>query len=281
MLLGSPAHRELLCRSLLATHQTYDPTTFSWPELDGETLQFLRSIPFWQEALATEQRAGAVARAFAEEIDDPLVREAVALQAEEEARHGRLLVSLVQHYDIPVNLEPEFTIPQNLHQAFVDFGFSECLDSFFAFGFFRIAQRSGFFPEVLFTLFDPIIYEEARHIVFFVNWLAYQQAQRGWGFPLYRGVNTLWNYGKALSHLLGAFRGAATAGSGFTAAGALVFAPDLTLRQFLTTCIEENTYRMQSFDPDLLQPRLLPRLSQMLLRLLQWLPSKQAQISPA
>lgn len=281
MLLGSPAHRELLCRSLLETHQTYDPTTFVWPELDGETLKFLRSIPFWQEALATEKRAGVMAQAFADQIDDPLVREAVALQAQEEARHGRLLACLVQQYDIPVNLDPEFTIPQNLHQAFVDFGFSECLDSFFAFGFFRIAHRSGFFPEALFTLFDPIIHEEARHIVFFVNWLAYAQVHRGWGLPLYRGVNTLWNYGKALSHLVGSFQGADTAGTGFTAAGALVFAPDLTLRSFLTTCIQENTHRMQSFDPDLLQPRLLPRLSQTLLRVLQWFPPKQAQISPA
>ncbi|MEN9217360.1 MAG: hypothetical protein Q6K90_08550, partial [Gloeomargarita sp. HHBFW_bins_162] len=54
MRLGSSAHKELFCRSLLETHRDYDPTTFAWPELDGETLKFLRSIPFWQEALATE-----------------------------------------------------------------------------------------------------------------------------------------------------------------------------------------------------------------------------------
>ncbi|APB34366.1 hypothetical protein GlitD10_2040 [Gloeomargarita lithophora Alchichica-D10] len=281
MRLGSPAHRELFCRSLLESHQTYDPATFVWPELDGETLTFLRSIPFWQEALAMEKRAGVMAQAFAAEISDPLVREAVGLQAQEEMRHYHLLAGLVQKYDIPVNLDPEFTIPSNLHQAFVDFGFSECLDSFFAFGFFRIAQRSGFFPEALFTLFDPIIHEEARHIVFFVNWLAYQQVQKGWGFSPYRAVNTLWNYGKALSHLVGSFQGADTAGSGFTAAGALVFAPDLTLRSFLSTCLAENTHRMQFFNPELLQPRLLPQISQTLLRMLQWFPPKPAQVSPA
>jgi hypothetical protein len=281
MRLGSPAHRDLFCRSLLETHQNYDPDTFPWPELDGKTLDFLRGIPFWQEALATEQRAGMMAQAFAEEIADPLIRQAVALQAAEEARHGRLLACLVQRYEIPVNLEPDYTPPQNLRQAFVDFGFSECLDSFFAFGFFRIAQRSGFFPEVLFTLFDPIIEEEARHIVFFVNWLAYEQCRRGWGVAPYRAVNSLWNYGKALSHLVGSFQGAATTGSGFTAAGALVFAPDLTLRSFLATCVAENAYRMGAFDPALLQPRLLPRLSQTLLRVLQWFPRKQTQVSPA
>jgi hypothetical protein len=281
MRLGSPAHRDLFCRSLLETHRTYDPDTFAWPELDAKTLHFLREIPFWQEALATEQRAGVMAQAFAEQIDDPLLRQAVALQAAEEARHGRLLANLVQRYGIPVHLEVAFTPPRNVRQAFVDFGFSECLDSFFAFGFFRIAQQSGFFPEALFTLFDPIIEEEARHIVFFVNWLAYEQSRRGWGVAPYRAVNALWNYGKALSHLVGSFRGAATAGSGFTAGGALVFAPDLTLRRFLATCISENHYRMRAFDPALLQPRLLPRLSRILLRVLQWFPPKQTQVSPA
>ncbi|MEN9233660.1 MAG: hypothetical protein Q6J74_06175 [Gloeomargarita sp. DG02_1_bins_92] len=281
MRLGSPAHRDLFCRSLLETHQSYDPATFAWPELDEETLHFLRSLPFWQEALATEKRAGIMAQAFAQEIDDPLVREAVALQGAEESRHERLLACLTRHYEIPVNLDQVYQPPADLHQAFIDFGFSECLDSFFAFGFFRIAQRSGFFPEVLFTLFDPIIDEEARHIVFFVNWLAYEQERHGRGWPLYRGINTLWNYGKALRHLVGAFQGADTAGTGFTATGALVFARDLTLRGFLTTCVQENAYRMRAFAPELLQPRLLSQISQMVLRVLQWLPREQAQISPA
>ncbi|MEN9280965.1 MAG: hypothetical protein Q6I77_09145, partial [Gloeomargarita sp. DG_1_4_bins_134] len=229
----------------------------------------------------TEKRAGIMAQAFAQEIDDPLVREAVALQGAEESRHERLLACLTRHYEIPVNLDQVYQPPADLHQAFIDFGFSECLDSFFAFGFFRIAQRSGFFPEVLFTLFDPIIDEEARHIVFFVNWLAYEQERHGRGWPLYRGINTLWNYGKALRHLVGAFQGADTAGTGFTATGALVFAPDLTLRGFLTTCVQENAYRMRAFAPELLQPRLLSQISQMVLRVLQWLPREQAQISPA
>ncbi|MEN9206830.1 MAG: hypothetical protein Q6L50_09370 [Gloeomargarita sp. GMQP_bins_120] len=278
---GSPAHRDLFCRSLLETHRTYDPAQFPWPDLDPKTLAFLRGIPFWQEALATEKRAGEMARAFAAEIDDPLVREAVALQAEEEARHGRLLACLVQHYQIPVEVDPPYRPPANLKQAFIDFGYSECLDSFFAFGFFRIAQQSGFFPESLFTLFDPIIDEEARHIVFFVNWMAYQQARTGRGFFLYRGLNTLWNYGKALGHLVGAVRGADTSGAGFTATGALVFAPDLTLRRFLQTCLQENARRMQAFDPELLQPRLMPRLSRLVLSLLHLWPQKRPQVSPA
>ncbi|MCS6781740.1 MAG: ferritin-like domain-containing protein [Gloeomargarita sp. SKYBB_i_bin120] len=281
MRVGSPAHRELFCRSLLETHRAYDPAQFPWPDLDAETLAFLRGIPFWQEALATEKRAGVMARAFAEEIDDPLLRAAVALQADEEARHGRLLASLVQRYGIPVVLDPPYTPPKNLKQAFIDFGYSECLDSFFAFGFFRIAQQSGFFPEALLTLFDPILDEEARHIVFFVNWMAYQQACGGRGFFLYRGLNTLWNYSKALRHLLRSVRRADASGAGFTATGALVFAPDLTLRRFLATCVQENERRMQAFDPELLQPRLLPHLSRLLLTLWQRWPQKRTQMSPA
>ena len=31
----------------------------------------------------------------------------------------------------------------------------------------------------MFAIFETLMYEETRHIVFFVNWMAYNQAQKG------------------------------------------------------------------------------------------------------
>lgn len=284
MKIGSEAHKELFCRSFMESHLKYEPEQLPWPQLDGAALERLRAIPFWEEALNTEREAGVMVSAFAETVSDPVIREAIALQGREETRHGRLLEFLIHHYDIKISERPAPQVPSNIETAFIDFGFGECLDSFFAFGLFGIARQSGYFPEQLFAMFEPILDEEARHIVFFVNWVTYLQISQGRGAGVFRATHALWHYGRALHHLIKAFGSSADGGGeGFTATGASTFAADLTPEKFFSTCLEENVRRMSVFDERLLQPQLMPRLTSIARSTLRLLPRRQpstrAQIS--
>ena len=62
---------------------------------------------------------------------------------------------------------------------FLVFGFSECADSFAGFGAFAVARAMRLFPESLLAIFEQVLFEEARHITFFINWWRYELARDG------------------------------------------------------------------------------------------------------
>jgi hypothetical protein len=178
--IGSEVHKWLFCRMFLDTHDPYKAADIAWPVLPQDALARLRSLPFWGIAVETEGQAAARIAALAKVEHDPLLREAIDLQAFEESRHQHILEAMLRHYDIPVHKEPVAYITADPEWEFLRMGYAECFDSFFAFGLFHLAHTSGFFPAVLVQVFEPVMQEEARHIVFFINWVAYSQAQRAW-----------------------------------------------------------------------------------------------------
>jgi len=262
---GSEAHKELFCRQFVETHELYDPPTLPWPELDEAQLGRLRSVPFWQEVYHTERRAGAIVAAFTPMVEDPLVREAVALQGVEEARHAHLIRVMIDRYGLEATEQPLETLPADLETAFIDFGFGECMDSFLGFGAFKTARQSEFLPAGMFEIFDVLMHEETRHIVFFINYMAWRQVRRGRGLAPLRAMTSAWYYGRALSRLLGMVRRGKDANDGrdFAITEANMFLEGFSFRQFVEDCYRENARRMSVFDPDLLQPRLLPAIADM------------------
>ncbi|WP_445628984.1 ferritin-like domain-containing protein [Nostoc sp. DSM 114167] len=277
MKIGSKEHKELFCRSFLESHLEYEPESLPWPNLDNVALESLRSIPFWREALNTEQEAGVMVNAFAATISDPLLKEAIALQGMGEVRHGKLIKFLIERYDIQISPPPEPVLPSNIKTAFLDFGFGECLDSFLAFGLFGLARRHiNYIPESLFDIFDAVLNEEARHIMFFVNWVTYQQIQEGksnWS----RGINALVHYSRALQDKIKAFSGSnEEQQEGFTATGASNFIDNLTPELLLSTCLQENTRRLGVFNRELLQPQLIPNLAKTALATFRLIPQRQS-----
>ena len=264
---GSETHKSLFCRQFIATHQVFDPETLPWPELTAEELDRLRTIPFWQEVYHTERRAGAIVDAFAPQITDPVVREAVVLQGLEEARHAKLIRTMIDRYGIDATEQPLEQFPADLETAFIDFGFGECLDAFLGFGAFKNARQSQFLPEKLFEIFDLLMFEETRHIVFFINYMAWREHRRGLG-SMRRALKSTRYYGRALKRLLAMVRRGHQPNDGrdFAVTQANVFLDRFSFRQFVEDCYRENARRMQEFDPDLMQPRLLPAMADLALR---------------
>lgn len=267
--IGSNEHKQLFCRTFIDTHEPFDPDTLAWPELDATALARLRAVPFWGTALQIERNAGFLVTAFAETIADPLIREAIALQGFEENRHAKMIGALVQRYGLDAPIDG--ALPAPTKRAFIDFGYNECLDSFFGFGVFSLAREARVLPEELISLFTRVLHEEARHIVFFVNWIAYDRAQRGYGSPLLQAPATAYGYFRSLARLIGLARGGKNNAETrkFGDAFNEVSFSDLTLRDVVAACLRENDKQMGSLDSNLLRPRVIPTIARWSLRFIR------------
>jgi hypothetical protein len=267
LIVGSQEHKELFCQFFLDTHVAFEPATITWPEIDEDSLKRLHSLPVWNEAVATERAATRTIQAWVPFESDALIREAIALQGYEEARHAAIIQGLTTHYGIPVSPPLRLPVPADPEWAFMRLGYSECFDAFFTFALFAIARDSGFFPAGLVEKFEPVMQEEARHILFFVNWEAYRQAQR----PLWQRPRSVWR--GALGRVLQVWRrvqGAmgARADKDFTMKGHQSIRMDITPRRFLELCLAENAQRLDRYDTRLLRPRLVPTIAQALCKVL-------------
>jgi len=269
--MGSVEHREVLARFFLDSHVHYVPEAIRWPALTGEALLRLTGLPFWREAVATEHVTSRAVVAAAALESDPEIRRAIELQGFEEQRHARLLAALTSNYQIDVGEPPPFE-PRSPDNDFLFSGFGECFDSFFAFGLFALARESGYFAPELITIFEPVIQEEARHILFFVNWVQYRRSQLAfWRRPFYRlrcGWILLMQVASRLKTAREMGKGGAEPQQNFTLSAHQDLGADITLHKLIEVCLRENDRRMAPYDARLARPRLVPTLARLMYRLL-------------
>ncbi|MGZ2746620.1 ferritin-like domain-containing protein [Burkholderia stagnalis] len=265
--IGSDTHMQMFCRMLLDTHNPYKPAVIDWPPLEPEALARLTSLPIWDIAVQTEGRASIRVATFASTVREPLLRQALDMDGGEEARHKVVLSKLVEAYGIELAPEPAYPAPKNAEWAWMVTGFSECIDSFFAFGLFRTTQRSGYFPPELVDTFEPVIQEEGRHILFFVNWYAwYWRNLTWWRRPaFFAKVAAVWAL--LIWERVGIARGIDAEGvahdANFPTAGTATVSDALVPRELIELCLAENGRRMAGYDKRLLRPRFVPRMARL------------------
>lgn len=270
LVIGSPEHKELLCSFFTKSHDPFKPADLQWPELGVDVVARLKALPIWEEAVRTEAETALAVLTMGAAEKDPALSKAITMQGYEEQRHADILTLLTQRYGIPVSpFSP--AAPENPSWAFMRIGYGECFDSFFAFGLFALARDSGFFPPSLVELFEPIMQEEGRHIIFHVNWVAYNQARLPYagrpGYVFKRGL-AMWL--QALSRLKTAMRIKGEAESGqdnFTMNAHEQFG-DISPREFVELCIRENEKRLAPYDPRLLRPEFVPSIARAVLQTL-------------
>jgi hypothetical protein len=264
---GSDEHKTAFCRMLLDTHNPYRPAVLDWPQLDDAARARLTGLPIWDIAVQTEGKAKIRALTYAEMQPDPLLREAIALDAFEEGRHKEVLGKLVAAYGIALDPEPQYLPPRHPEWAWMTLGFSECIDSFFAFGLFAVAKQSEFFPPELVETFEPVIQEEARHILFFVNWAAWHYRNLHWWQKPWWWARIAAVWVRLVRERIGLARGIGAGkeeqahDNNFTLTGGkAVSGADLPLPVLLDICLAENDRRMAGYDLRLLRPMTIPRL---------------------
>jgi hypothetical protein len=276
--LGSEAHKSAVCAMFRETFNPYKPSIIDWPKLDAEAHARLLSLPIWDIAVQTEGKAGLRMRSYAAVLRDAEMQAAIELNAWEEGRHKEVLSHLVAAYGIQLAPEPEYVTPRDTEWAYLVTGFSECIDSFFAFGLFELARRSGFFPAELVETFEPVMQEECRHILLFANWLAWhRRTMRWWRRPWFESrVVAVWAFlaweRMQLARGFGDDGGEAKAqDNNFTITGASAVGDgDVSPVLLMQLCLAENDRRFAGYDERLVRPTTMPRLVRLALRVMRW-----------
>ncbi len=283
---GSPEHKQAVCGMFEETFNPYKPSVIAWPQLDAQALERITSLPIWDIAVQTEGKARLRMAAYAETIRDAEMRRAIARNGWEENRHKEVLSRLVAAYGIELAPEPAYAAPRDTEWAYLVTGFGECVDSFFAFGLFELARRSGFFPRELIDTFEPVIQEEGRHILLFANWLAWHRANMPWWrrpwFEL--RVCAVWAFlgweRMGLARTVDGKGGQQKQDKNFTVTSAnSVSAGNHTLADIIDLCLAENDRRFAGYDERLLRPTTMPALARFARRFLG-APNRMAPPAP-
>jgi len=249
----------------------YKPAVIDWPKLETGARDRLVDLPIWDIAVQTEGRARLNVASYGAVTADPLLRQAIELNAFEEGRHKHVLSNLVAAYGIELAPEPEYVVRGDPEWAFMVTGYSECIDSFFAFGLFESAKRSGFFPAALVETFEPVIHEEGRHILFFVNWAAWHRRNMPfWRRPWFElKVLAVWIF--LIWERIGIARdvGSGVQDNNFTVTGAKAIGADIDAAELIDICLAENKRRMSIYDRRLLRPFAVPALARVARRFMR------------
>lgn len=273
MKIGSNEHKRLFCRALADSHLPYTAEEITWPVLEHAVLEKIQDAAFWTQVASSQHEIGRIASAFAQTLQDPLLRENMALYGKEHQRLAAVVGTLVETYGIHCPPQMAVPLPTNLEQALIEAGYSDCIDTFLGFGLWDLAKQANLFPNELEQQFETYLAEKSRHLVFFINWLAYRNVKIRRYADGFRGIQTVWQRRGALLDWMRAF-GEKEESEGLPTRRWL---EEWTSEEFLTACLSAHRQFMQPFSANLLKPQVAPILAALVRESLRVWPKRQAQ----
>ncbi|HEX4210057.1 MAG TPA: hypothetical protein VHY56_06675 [Candidatus Binataceae bacterium] len=272
--IGSVEHRDLICGEFINGFKSYEVGELRWPELDRASASHIRAMPFWDDALRAEQSAADRARRMAKAEPDHALREALTLVSYEKSRAARLIENLMQRYGIKLQRVRHMR-PRGPEWGYMRNGFAELFDMLPAFGLFRLGAQAQFLPAALIAIFEELMAEEARHLIFFHNWAILKSRRAPFHHrPLVMVRRAAGLTLSTLGHLRSGVRIATgrpfkePSGSFVMWAPSRLLGDTINLRGFIEIGLSEFDRRMAIFDPSLPRPWLAPSLFRLALHLL-------------
>ncbi|MDE2266143.1 MAG: ferritin-like domain-containing protein, partial [Alphaproteobacteria bacterium] len=110
--------------------------------------------------------------------------------------------------------------------------------------------------------FEPVIHEEGRHILFYVNWVAWHRRNMPlwrrpwfelkvlavWAFLIWERIGIASNLDHGVQD------------NNFTVSGAEQLGVELKPAELMDLCLAENDRRLSAYDLRLLRPRFIPAM---------------------
>jgi len=125
---------------------------------------------------------------------------------------------------------------------------------------FKAAKDTGYFPPELIQTFDPVVNEEARHILFFVNWVAWHRRNMPWWRRPYFELKVFAVWLFLIYERMGIASDVSNGqqDNNFTLSGAEQLGSDIDVGELIAVCIAENDRRLKPYDVRLKRPRFVP-----------------------
>ena len=134
--------------------------------------------------MQTEGNASLRVLSYAKTIADPLLREAVEIDGFEETRHKQVLSNLVAGLRHPTCAGTRIPAAETSGVGVPACRLLRMRRHLLRLRPVRACQAVGLFPPELVDTFEPVVQEEGRHIIFFVNWVAWHRRN----LPLWRRI---------------------------------------------------------------------------------------------
>ena len=263
---GSDAHKRLFCRMLLDTHNPYKPAVIDWPKLADDVRARLIALPIWDIAVQTEGKAKIRVATYAERVADPLLRQAIELDGFEEGRPSRcsptwsppMASSSPRSRPISSRATPN---GPSWSRATANASTASSPSASSSSPSARASSRASS------SNFEPVMQEECRHILFFVNWAAWHRKNLPWWRKPIFDLRRVAVFARLIQERMDTADD--MGGDNFTMTGHKSMGIDIDAKELMNVCLAENDRRMGGYDERLLRPKLVPRLVRMARRFMR------------